>query len=216
MRTEKEPRMVYVEDTFVHLDNRREKILSEILKLDKDGIQISASEGQLIKVLARMIGAKKMVEIGTLLGYSTTWLLEAAGSEGKVWSFEKMHEHHRIASEILAKDIQEERLFLSLGDATENLPTIEKYGPFDLIFIDANKSSYMDYFRWAHENLRSGGLLIADNTFLFGMVYQEDAPENHKKAWQVMRELNQTLGEHPDYDSILIPTGEGMTIALKK
>lgn len=216
MRTEKEPKMQYIEDHFVRLGSQREKILKAILEVDKDGIQISGSEGQLIKVLARMIGAQKMVEIGTLLGFSTTWLLEAAGPQGRVWSFEKMSEHHRIASEILKAEIEEQRLSLHLGDALEQLPKIEHEGPFDLIFIDANKAAYMEYFHWAHKNLRPGGLLIADNTFLFGMVYQEEAPTNHAKAAKVMKEFNKTLGEHPDYDAILIPTSEGMTIGLKK
>lgn len=216
MRTEKNLRQEYIESQFVPKNSRREKILKEILKVDKDGIQISPAEGQLIKVLARMIQAKKAVEIGTLLGYSTTWLLEAVGVDGHVWSFEKLQEHHRIAGELLKEDLQEGRLTLNLGDANEELPKISAKGPFDLIFIDANKGSYMDYFKWADENLRSGGLLIADNTFLFGLVYQDEAPENHKKAWEVMRELNRTLGSHPNYESILIPTSEGLTIAFKK
>lgn len=216
MRTETEPRMQYIEDQFVRMDQRRKKILEAILSIDKDGIQISGSEGQLLKVLARTIRAQRVVEIGTLLGFSTTWLLDAVGESGKVWSFEKMHEHHRIASELLSDEIGSGRLTLFLGDALEELPKIEFEGPFDLIFIDANKAAYMDYFHWAHKNLRSGGMIVADNTFLFGMVYQEESPDNHKKATEVMREFNRTLGDHPDYDAIMIPTGEGMTIACKK
>ncbi|MCO5114193.1 MAG: O-methyltransferase [Bdellovibrionaceae bacterium] len=216
MRTEKEPRMQYIEKNFVRMGEQREKILGAILEVDKDGIQISGSEGQMIKVLAKMIGAQKVVEIGTLLGFSTTWLLEAVGPKGKVWSFEKMSEHHRIAQELLKTEVEQNRLSLHLGDAIEELPKIESEGPFDMVFIDANKAAYLDYFNWAHRNLRSGGLIVADNTFLFGMVYQDETPPNHAKAVAVMREFNQNLGEHPEYDAILIPTSEGMTIARKK
>lgn len=216
MRTEKNPRQDYIEQTFVKKDSRREEIISELKVFNKEGINVSSTEGKLLKVLAQMIKAKKIVEIGTLFGYSTSWFLDALAADGKIWSFEFSKEHYEKASSLLKADIQSGRLKIILGQAVEELPQIEPEGPFDLIFIDANKSGYMDYFKWADDNLRSGGVIIADNTFLFGTVYLDAPPENNKKAWQVMRELNQTLGQSERYESIMIPTPEGMTMALKK
>lgn len=217
MRTEKDARQEYIEKNFIKQDSRRKQIISELRNFNKEGINVSSIEGKLLKVLAQMIKAHKIVEIGTLFGYSTSWFLDAlTNNEDKIWSFEFSKEHYEKAVSLLKTDIENNRLKIILGNAIEELPKIEKEGPFDLIFIDANKAGYMDYFKWADENLRSGGLIIADNTFLFGTVYQESVPENNKKAWQVMRKLNQTLGQNNHYESIMIPTAEGMTIALKK
>lgn len=216
MRTEKNPIQNYIETNFVKPDSRRANIITELQTFNKEGINVSSTEGKLLKVLTQMVKAKTVIEIGTLFGYSTSWFLEAVGEKGKVWSFEFSDEHYKKASELLKADIDKGRLQILLGNALEELPKVENQGPFDLVFIDANKAGYMDYFKWADANIKSGGLIIADNTFLFGTVYQDTPPDNNKKAWQVMRELNQTLGQSDKYESIMIPTAEGMTIALKK
>lgn len=220
MRFEKSEAEKYIESVFVKEIPERINILEDLSLNNKHGIQVSPTEGQLLKFLVQMIGAQKIVEIGTLFGYSTSWFLEGLKDVStkrnyKVWSLEKEELHYKMATHHLESHIQNEHLEILMGDALVSLQSIEQHGPFDLIFIDANKSGYMDYFHWADKNLRKGGLIIADNTFLFGQVFSEQEPENNKKAWRVMRELNQTLATHPNYTSALFPTPEGMTLAFK-
>lgn len=216
MRDNKSESEIYIESVFVKESEERLGILEDLNLNNKNGIQVSASEGHLLKFFSKMINAKKIVEIGTLFGYSTSWFLESLSLDGKVWSFEKEELHYKFASHHLAKHIESNRLEIICGEAITELNSIITHGPFDLVFIDANKSGYMDYFNWADKNLRSGGLVIADNTFLLGKVFSDSPPDNHKKAWGVMRELNQTLANHPNYNSTIIATNEGLTIAQKK
>lgn len=216
MRLEKSPAEEYIEKVFVNELAERQAILEDLQLNSKNGIEVSANEGHLLKFLAQMIGAKKIVEIGTLFGYSTSWLVESLAGKGKVWSFEKEELHYKFATHHLKHHLDAESLEIIHGEAIDELKAIETQGPFDLVFIDANKSGYMDYFNWADRNLKSKGLIIADNTFLLGKVFSDEAPNNHKKAWSVMRELNQTIAKHPNYISTLIPTSEGLTIAQKR
>lgn len=224
MRVDKSEAESYIEGLFVNEAIERKNILLDLTSDNKHGIQVSPGEGQLLKFFSKMIGAKKIVEIGTLYGYSTSWFVESIfedlkenqSEEKKVWSFEKEESHFNIASKHLAHHIESKKLEIFLGDALTGLKSIESQGPFDLVFIDANKSGYMDYFDWADQNLRSGGLIIADNTFLFGEVFKNEPPTKNKKAWQVMRTLNETLARHENYISTLLPTAEGLTLAMKK
>jgi predicted O-methyltransferase YrrM len=216
MRTEKSDTDQYIEKVFVEESVERTQILEDLKLNNKQGIQVSPSEGHLLKFFSQMIKAKKIVEIGTLFGYSTSWFVESIGDKGKVWSFEKEELHYKIATHHLESHIQNGKLEILCGDALTNLKTIEDQGPFDLIFIDANKSGYMDYFNWADQNIKSGGLIIADNTFLFGQVFNDEEPSNNKKAWRVMRELNQTIAKNKNYVSTMVPTNEGLTLAYRK
>jgi predicted O-methyltransferase YrrM len=216
MRFEKSPAETYIEKVFVKELPERLAILEDLRLKEKNGIEVSANEGHLLKFLAQMIGAQKIVEIGTLFGYSTSWFVESLPNDGKVWSFEKEELHYKFATKHLQSHIKSKKLEIIHGEALTELKAIESKGPFDLVFIDANKSGYMNYFNWADQNLKPKGLIIADNTFLLGKVFSDEEPSNHKKAWKIMRELNQTLANHPGYISTLIPTAEGLTIGQKK
>ncbi len=206
----------YIQKVFENEPIERLQILQALKESGKSGIEVSATEGRMLKLFSRLISARKIVEIGTLYGYSTSWLLESLPETGKLWSVEKNQTAYAVASRNLKAHIASNRLSIFLGVASNKLKEIEAEGPFDLVFIDANKSGYLDYFDWADKNLRSGGLVIADNTFLLGKVFSDKEPSNHKQAWKVMREFNQTIAGHPDYFSALIPTAEGLTLAFKK
>ncbi len=215
MRSQKTPAESYIEKIFARESPERLTILKNLRLEAKSGIEISANEGHLLKFFSQMIRAQKIVEIGTLFGYSTSWLLESLPANGKVWSFEKDETHYNYAKLHLQHHIENESLEIIQGEALNELKNIEIHGPFDLIFIDANKSGYMDYFKWADKNLKSKGLIIADNTFLLGKVFSDVPPKNHTKAWSVMNEFNQTLALHPNYNATLLPTTEGLTVAQK-
>ncbi|MEK7789993.1 MAG: O-methyltransferase, partial [Deltaproteobacteria bacterium] len=110
----------------------------------------------------------------------------------------------------------EKEAIIYVGPALENLQRIEKNGPFDLVFIDADKVSYPKYLRWAEKNLRIGGVIIADNTFAFGMIadqrFNSSSEEEDVKA---LRAFNQEIAQREHFRGTIFPTGEGLTVAAK-
>lgn len=178
----------------------------------KWGINIGAGEGHLLQFLIRVHQVKDILEIGTQYGYSTQWMLEALPQEGSVITLEKDPEHHKKAQEL----IDDSRVRFLKGNALELLKTLEtKF--FDLIFIDANKKGYPEYLTWAETHVRPGGLIIGDNTFLFGQVLQEEPQDSQQKGlWLAMREFNERLFKNPHFQTCLIPTSEGLTVAIRK
>ena len=102
------------------------------------------------------------------------------------------------------------------GDALDVLPQLSKEGPFDMVFIDADKLNYLRYLDWAEENVRKGGLIVGDNTFLFDAVWRDDPVDRVRQtARDAMRDFNRRLADPQKYCGILLPTQEGMTVALK-
>ena len=184
------------------------------------GINIGSLEGRFLQSLVSQGHVEKVVEIGTQYAYSTTFMAEALGSKGHIFAFEKNPDHFEKAKKFISSpawNMTGCKVSLILGDAVDTLPTIEDQGPFDLVFIDANKSKYLDYYRWAKQFLRSGGYLVADNVFLFGTVFLDSPPpETPKKMWQVMRQLLKEVSADPDFSTSLIPTKEGILFAVKK
>lgn len=175
-------------------------------------IQISQIEGRILSLLIKMNGIKNAVEIGTLFGYSTVWIAEALGESGKIYTIEKNMEHAELARKNFANFSNIELL---VGDAPEMLQNIAtRYSPFDMIFIDGNKSGYLEYLNWAEDNIRKNGLIVADNTLLFGKVY--DAEYSAQKSWKIMNEFNDRISNPDKYESVIMPTSEGLTIAIKK
>ena len=104
----------------------------------------------------------------------------------------------------------------SMRNSPELILKIESQGPFDLVFIDADKSNYVNYFKWAADNLRVGGAVLADNTFAWGTVGQEkfDNPQDEKQA-KALAKYNQTVASDPRFKSTILPTGEGLTLSVK-
>lgn len=195
--------------------------IEERLKRDgRLGINIGIQEGLILKSLCSQEYIKKVVEIGTQYGCSASWMAMGLAEGGKIYSFEKDPE---TAEEARKSFMEPEfknlgcQMQLFEGAALELLPTIEEDGPFDLVFIDANKVGYLDYFNWARKNVRSGGLIVADNVYLFGTMFEEECPENTpKKMWMVMREMLQQAFQDPQLDSFFIPTQEGLLVCTKK
>lgn len=178
-------------------------------------IQVSPTDGRIMEVLLRMVGARKVVELGTLAGYSAQWIARAIGPNGHLWTVEFSRKHAEVARGVLGRAGLADRVTVCDGAGLQALPTLERHGPFDAVFVDADKESYPAYARWASANLRSGGLLIGDNTYLFTRLYgvePKDAGEARNIA--AMREFHETLAR--DYDAVTIPTPDGLTVGLKR
>lgn len=176
-------------------------------------IQIGAIEGKLISLLISMTQPKKILEIGTLYGYSLSWILSNLHSKAEIISIDNNPENIAKAKNFL----QDARITFTEGIA---LDILEKYAKskqdfFDLIFIDADKSNYLNYLNLCDNLLKPGGILIADNTLLFGTIANITKPNNVSNAqWASMQKFNRTLNEK--YNSLLLPIGDGISIGIKK
>lgn len=189
--------------------------ITAALKADgKYGINVSAYEGYLLQFLMKMIGAKSVVEIGTLYGYSALWMSLALPSDGRLVALEKNEENFGKASAFLKKAPNAKQISLMLGEALPNLAKID-FEP-DFVFIDADKPNYFNYLEWAMARIKRGGLIVGDNTFLFGQLIGDDRGETSSPAAiKSMSKFNETLAKAPGFRSIMIPTHEGITVAQK-
>lgn len=181
----------------------------------KQHIQIGPEEGKLLSLFIKIQKIKSIVEIGTLYGYSSICMAKALLKDGHIYTIENNPQHSRIAKNFSAFNLSD-KITLIEGDALEKINELSAKAPFDMIFIDADKSSYPKYLDWAESYIKQDGLIVADNTLLFNTVFLESPPkEVSEKSWHAMREFNNRLSDEKKYFSILIPTDEGMTVALK-
>ena len=188
--------------------------------LGKAAISMSADEARLMSTLIRSHACENFVEIGTLTGASALWILQGLSEQSELWTFEKDPAHAKAAQMIFDLFKKEnpkgkKKIHLLEGDATEMLSQIEDQAPFDGIFIDGNKAAYGKYLDWAEKNVKKGGLILADNIFLGGSVFTGNTAKFSKKQIEVMRDFNQRLADPKNYQSAVIPTGEGLFMALK-
>lgn len=204
----------YIAKLFGHETPHHVAVREALARDGKEGINIGMAEGSILQFLLRAVRAKIVVEIGTLYGYSTLYFAEALPEDGRVISLEKSVENYQKAKELLMKSPWNSKIELHNGDATEILKSL-KVQP-DVVFIDADKPGYPRYLNWALENVRVGGLIIGDNTFLFGHLI--GAPHDmdvRPGSVQAMTQFNERLAKHPDFCATIIPTHEGMTVAVR-
>jgi len=201
----------YVENLFSPSDKILEEIALRSIEQGLPEIRISSIDGTHLEVIVRAIGAKKAVEIGTLGGYSGTCICRGMGADGRLYTMEINELNAQVAKESFIKAGFEKNIEIHLGPALLNLPRINKFGPFDLVFIDADKENYPHYLRWAAEHLRIGGVVLADNTFAFGEIYKE----SDKPTVTALRAFNKECATGGRFKSTIIPTGEGLTFAVR-
>jgi caffeoyl-CoA O-methyltransferase len=175
-------------------------------------IQVAGLDARHLEVLVRLSGARRAVEIGTLGGYSGVSILRGLPPDGRLDTCEIDPAHARVAEESFRKNGFADRSCIHVGPALEGLGKLEGEGPFDLCFIDADKESYPKYLDWAARNLRKGGVVIADNVFLFGHLADQGKPTESLLA---MRAFHQRLATSGEFRATVIPTGEGLTVAVR-
>lgn len=197
----------------------QEPIFQEIevfLEEKRWAIQVNKSFGRLMSVLVAMFQPKKIVEIGTLVGYSALWIAKNMEKGSVLWTIEKDPARALIAKEFINNSSWGDRIISLTGEAKAVLEDIKKEGLFDMVFIDANKASYLDYLDWAEENLRKGGVIIADNTFLNGSLYGAPTKKINEKTAEKMQEFNRRLAAQEKFLSVCLPLFDGFFIAIKK
>jgi caffeoyl-CoA O-methyltransferase len=170
-------------------------------------IQVGPSEGRLLYLLMRLANARKVVEVGTLVGYSAIHMARALPPQGHLWSVEFEARHAEVARANIAKAGLADRITVQVGAGRDVLPTLASHGPFDAVFIDADKINYDHYGAWAIEHLRPGGLVIGDNAYLFGELVEDS------DRGRAMRAFHELVAK--SCDSVCIPTPDGLVVGIK-
>ncbi|MBF6210407.1 O-methyltransferase [Nocardia puris] len=168
-------------------------------------IDVSAAQGKFLSLLARSTGARRVLEIGTLGGFSTLWLARAVGPSGRVVTLEFQPEHAKVARENLDRAGVGERVDVRVGAALDSLPVLEAEGgePFDLVFIDADKVNNSNYVNWALRLTRPGAVIVVDNVVRGGAVAD---PASADPAVRASRELVELLAAEPRLDATVVQT----------
>lgn len=179
-------------------------------------IAVSAQQGKFLCLLAGAMQARRILEIGTLGGFSTIWLARGAGPNGQIVTLEYDAKHAEVARANLANAGVAERVDVLVGPALETLPTVT--GPFDLVFIDADKENNVAYVEWAVKLSRPGSVIVVDNVVREGRILAEDSGD---AAAAASRQTVEVMGEHPRLDTAVIQTvgakhWDGFAMALVK
>lgn len=169
-------------------------------------------QGKVLKMFARMIDAKCILEIGTYTAYATMCLAEGASDDAEIHTIEVNDELEDFIMKHLHKSKLKDKIHLHIGDALEIIPTLDK--TFDLVFIDANKRHYCEYYELIFDKLRSGGLIIADNTLWDGKVL-EVAYHTDKQTIGVQK-FNDMIAKDERVEKVILPMRDGLTMIWKK
>jgi predicted O-methyltransferase YrrM len=167
--------------------------------------------GRLLAVLARASGARRVLELGSGFGYSAYWFARAIGEGGEVVLSERSTERADEAREYLTRGGLIDRVRIEIGDALEVLDRVG--GEFDIVFNDIDKERYADVLEPAAAALRHGGVLICDNMLWYGTVLDED---NQDPTTAGVRALTRALHESPDFETVLLPVRDGVTVSVRR
>lgn len=180
------------------------------------GMQIAPEQGQLLALLVELIGARRLLEVGTFTGYSALCMAEAMPADGRLICCDLSEEWTQVARRFWRDGGVADRIDLRLGPALETLDGLIAEGwagQLDLAFVDADKQNYLNYFECCLKLLRPGGLMLFDNTLWGGSVAD---PEDQDEDTRAIRALNDQLHQDPRVSISLVPIGDGLTLARKR
>ena len=215
--TEKESKKLnYLNDTFGVEQETMRKVREHSVANNREGMQVSPYEGQLLKSLVVWTKSLKILELGTLFGYSAMWMASGLGEGGQICTVEKDSSRFADSQRFFAESPWASQIVGVQGDFEELRAELEAKAPFDLLFIDANKAAYYRALLWGEGLLKKGGFVIADNTFLFGGVYGEKISARWSPSViENMKKLNARLADQNLYQGSMLPTSEGLLVAQK-
>jgi predicted O-methyltransferase YrrM len=195
----------FITETIVEEDEALRGAVAVAEAAGLPAIQVSPPQGKLLQLLVRLVGAKRILEFGTLGGYSAILMARALPEDGQLISLEANPEYAEVARRSIEAAGVGEKVEIRVGPALEALPALEEEGagPFDLVFIDADKVNTPNYFTWALERTRPGGLIVADNVVRDGTL--ADATDVDE-ATQAQRRLHEMLRDEPRIDATTIQT----------
>lgn len=208
----------YLEALFVPQDEALEAALRDMAAAGLPSISVSPNQGKILHMLALLCGARTILEIGTLGGYSAIWLARALPTDGRLVTIEHSTKHAEVARKNIARAGLADRVEIRIGRALDLLPKFEaeRIGPFDMVFIDADKSPYTEYFQWSLHLTRPGGLIIADNVIRSGDVIDANTIDANLEG---IRRFNAALAAESRVTATILPIAgvkgyDGMALAI--
>jgi caffeoyl-CoA O-methyltransferase len=209
----------YIEQLLVLHDAALEQGLKDAEAAGLPAISVSANEGKLLYLIAKMAKAKRVLEIGTLGGYSTTWLARALTNDGKLITLELDHKHAEVARKNLDRAGVGDRVEIRVGTAIDSLKQmIDRHEEsFDVIFIDANKNDYVEYLNLSVQLAHTGTVILADNLIRNGRALEKNPPDENARG---AKAYNEAMAKNPKLDSIILPiirtNLDGISISIVK
>lgn len=167
-------------------------------------------QGRILSMFSKMIRPKVVLEIGTYLGYSALCVAEGLAEDGKVITLDLQEDTNKVARSFVERSEYKDRIEFHLGFATEIIPTLPE--TFDLVFIDADKPNYTNYYDLVFDKVCPGGFIIADNVLWSGKVLDADQDENTK----ALHEFNQKVRSDSRVSNVLLPVRDGLMVITKK
>lgn len=208
----------YLSETVVRSDETLNLAVSSAQEAGMPPIEVAPTAGKLLMLLARLSGARKVLEIGTLAGYSTIWLARGVPEEGTVTTLEFLGKHIDVARANLDRAGVGPKVTIRQGKALDTLPLLEAEGagPFDLVFIDADKAGNVDYLEWAVRLARPGSVIVLDNVVWNGTILDADDPDPDVRG---IRAALDFLGTDPRVEATALQTvgskgWDGLAIAV--
>lgn len=202
----------YIVDIFAEEDDILRGVVQSTSENDLPLIHVSPENGKFLYLLAKIISARRIIEVGTLAGYSTIWMARALPEDGKLITLEVDEKHASVAQENFNMAGLASKIELIRGDAASSLRKM-KDERFDFAFIDADKVSYPLYFELILPMMNSGGIITADNTLRDGEVIQSEPDDEGTRGVQV---YNKVTASDPKVISLLVPISDGLTISYVK
>ncbi len=173
-------------------------------------MQVGSVEGALLRILVGLVGAKRVLEVGTFTGYSALCMAEGLPDDGKLITCDVDPEMTKLARAFFDRSPHGKKIEIRLGDALDTIKALPESEPFDLVFLDADKARYLDYYELALPRLRKGGLVVADNTLWSGAVLDPRTPDDIG-----IHTFNGRVTSDPRVDNALLSVRDGIMIARK-
>ena len=196
----------YIADLFIQEDDALRSARESAQVEGLPAIHVPAALGKLLGILTRASGARKILEIGTLGGYSGIWMARALPSDGRLITLDVNAHHADVARRSFERAGLADRVDVRVGPALETLPTLQAEAPFDIVYIDADKDNYPGYLDWAIRLSRPGALIIGDNVLRGGAIITPAAGDAGASG---INAFNRQAAEHPRLDAIILPNRNG-------
>lgn len=196
------------------LDELQRELIAETAALGpQSGMQVAPEQGSLLGWLVRLVGARDAVEVGTFTGYSSLAVARALPPGGRLLCCDVSEEWTAVARRYWQRAGVDDRVELRLGPAVETLRALPAAEQFDFAFVDADKGGYRSYVEELVPRLRGGGLLCLDNVLWSGRVVD---PADHAADTEAIRAVNDALADDDRLDVVMLPVGDGLTLARKR
>ncbi len=200
----------YIAGLFAQEDDLLRELRDDAVRTGLPAISVPPETARFLQLLLRAVGATRVLEVGTLGGYSAIWMARAMGEGGSILSLEIDPEHAAFARRYIERAGFSRTIEVRVGPALQLLPTLDGQ-KFDAVFLDADKEPLPTYLDWALRLLRPGGLVIADNTLRGGRVAD---PAEDDEQLRAIREFNRKLASNSRVTGLVVPIGDGVAVGL--